>query len=64
MAIQGYYTGNITQLRLPAEIVKGLCTQVPLIDTPDNYRFTVTVKPLQAQQRTGHIKDDRLIWFD
>ncbi|XP_038078391.1 uncharacterized protein LOC119745833 [Patiria miniata] len=62
-AIAGYYTSNLTQLELPSYVTEGLCAGKPQITVINNYNFNATVKPLDSTLPTGHVRDDRYIWF-
>ncbi|XP_071784889.1 uncharacterized protein [Asterias amurensis] len=62
-AIAGYYTSNLTQLDLPKYVTEGLCAGIPEVTVIKTYSFTATVKPLDGSLPTGHVRDDRYIWF-
>ncbi|XP_062502388.1 uncharacterized protein LOC134179493 [Corticium candelabrum] len=62
-AINGYFTTNLTQLSLHEFVRQGKCSGVPVVSTTD-YAFNATVSSLGDHLIVGHIRDDRLIWFD
>ncbi|XP_063958065.1 uncharacterized protein LOC129264910 [Lytechinus pictus] len=62
-SVRGYFTEDINQLEIPDYIRNGTCAQPPNITVLQNYKFTATVQPLTKGLKTGHIRDDRLIWF-
>ncbi|XP_070577820.1 uncharacterized protein [Ptychodera flava] len=62
-AIQGYFTADLKQLELADWVVKGQCAKTPQITVINNYNFNATVFPLDRNLTTGHVRDDRLIWF-
>ncbi|XP_078000759.1 uncharacterized protein LOC144453360 [Glandiceps talaboti] len=61
-AIQGYFTADLNQLELPDWVVQGQCAKRPVMDVT-NYNFNATVSPFNQTLLTGHVRDDRLIWF-
>lgn len=63
MAVNGYFTANLTQLEIPASLRTGQCPYEPAVQVEKTYNFGATVKPLDQQLPVGHIRDDRLIWF-
>lgn len=63
IAVNGYYTANLTQLEIPASLKTGQCQYVPAVQVVKLYNFEATVKPLNQRIPVGHIRDDRLIWF-
>ncbi|XP_033101070.1 uncharacterized protein LOC117104355 [Anneissia japonica] len=62
-AVQGYYTTRLNQLELPAYVADGECASKPYVVVDNNYSFNATVEPLFKEYHTGHVRDDRLIWF-
>lgn len=63
MAVNGYFTANLTQLEIPASLRTGQCPYEPAVQVEKTYNFGATVKPLDQRLPVGHIRDDRLIWF-
>lgn len=63
-AVNGYYTANLTQLEIPASLITGECQYESAIQVVKTYNFEAAVKPLNQQLSVGHIRDDRLIWFN
>ena len=63
MAVNGYFTANLTQLEIPASLRTGQCQYEPAVQVVKTYSFEATVKPLDQRLPVGHIRDDRLIWF-
>ncbi|XP_071963264.1 uncharacterized protein [Antedon mediterranea] len=63
-SVQGYYTAVLEQLKLPKHVLDGECARKPKIYIENNYAFNSTVDPLLTGYRTGHVRDDRLIWFN
>lgn len=63
IAVNGYYTANLTQLEIPASLKTGQCQYEPAVQVVKLYSFEATVKPLNQRIPVGHIRDDRLIWF-
>ena len=63
MAVNGYFTANLTQLEIPASLRAGQCPYEPAVQVEKTYNFGATVKPLDQRLPVGHIRDDRLIWF-
>jgi len=66
MAVNGYYTSDVTLLQLPSWVLDGSCnTMLPNVTLPDNWHFAATVQLQPSAAATaGHIRDDRLTWFD
>ncbi|KAK2568818.1 hypothetical protein P5673_006856 [Acropora cervicornis] len=63
IAVNGYYTANLTQLEIPASLKTGQCQYEPAVQVVKLYNFEATVKPLNQRIPVGHIRDDRFIWF-
>lgn len=63
MAVNGYFTANLTQLEIPAALRTGQCDCEPAVQVEKTYNFEATVKPMDQRLPVGHIRDDRLIWF-
>lgn len=63
IAVNGYYTANLTQLEIPTSLKTGQCQYEPAVQVVKLYSFEATVKPLNQRIPVGHIRDDRLIWF-
>lgn len=63
IAVNGYYTANLTQLEIPASLKTGQCQYELAVQVVKLYNFEATVKPLNQRIPVGHIRDDRLIWF-
>ena len=63
MAVNGYFTANLTQLEIPAPLRTGQCSYASAVQVEKTYNFEATVKPLDQRLPVGHIRDDRLIWF-
>ena len=63
MAVNGYFTANLTQLEIPISLRTGQCPYEPAVQVVKTYSFEATVKPLDQRLDVGHIRDDRLIWF-
>ena len=63
MAVNGYFTANLSQLEIPAAVRNGQCPYEPAVQVIKTYNFEATVKPLDQRLPVGHIRDDRLIWF-
>lgn len=63
MAVNGYFTANLTQLEIPAALRTGQCPYEAAVQVEKTYNFEATVKPLNQRLSVGHIRDDRLIWF-
>jgi len=63
MAVNGYFTANLSQLEIPAALRNGQCPYEPAVQVVKTYNFEATVKPLDQRLPLGHIRDDRLIWF-
>ncbi|XP_001640679.3 uncharacterized protein LOC5520862 [Nematostella vectensis] len=62
-AVNGYFTSNVTQLELPSSLVSGGCHVKLSVDVLNHYNFQASVVPKDPELKTGHVKDDRLIWF-
>ena len=63
MAVNGYYTANLTQLEIPESMKRHQCQYEPTVQVVKSYNFEATVRPLDQRLAAGHIRDDRLIWF-
>lgn len=63
MAVNGYFTANLSLLEIPAPLRTGQCQYEPAVQVVKTYSFEATVKPLDQRLPVGHIRDDRLIWF-
>lgn len=63
MAVNGYFTANLTQLEIPTSLRTGQCPYEPAVQVEKTYNFGARVKPLDQRLPVGHIRDDRLIWF-
>lgn len=62
-SINGYFTANLTQLQLPECVRLGEYSSIPFVNATSLYSFEATVNSLNKHLQ-GHIRDDRLIWFD
>ena len=63
MAVNGYFTNDLSQLEIPAALRTGQCQYEPAVQVIKTYSFEATVTPLDQRLPEGHIRDDRLIWF-
>lgn len=63
MAVNGYFTANLTQLEIPSALRTGQCDYEPAVQVEKTYNFEAAVKPNDQRLPVGHIRDDRLIWF-
>ena len=63
MAVNGYFTADLTQLEIPPPLRTGQCDYEPAVQVEKTYSFEATVKPTDQRLPVGHIRDDRLIWF-
>jgi len=62
-AVNGYFTNDLKQLNVPDHIINGQCAGVPQILDNTGYAFHIEVKSYDDRVGTGHIRDDRLLWF-
>ena len=63
IAINGYYTANMSLLELPMALVSGDCHVKITIDVINTYKFKATSQAEDPRLDIGHVRDDRLIWF-
>jgi hypothetical protein len=63
VAVNGYYTANVTLLEIPRPLMTGACYCKINIEVINTYNFNITVQSDNPGLEAGHIRDDRLIWF-
>ncbi|KAK3749458.1 hypothetical protein QZH41_013436, partial [Actinostola sp. cb2023] len=63
IAINGYYTANMSLLELPMALVSGDCHVKITVDVINTYKFSTTSQAEDPRLDIGHVRDDRLIWF-